>query len=76
MTDPPGRNADYRICTPLPRVGEVDDVANLVMFCSAMWPVESPGKSSTSAGQMLRRGLNFSAMLELVFGADGLCGVV
>ncbi len=32
VTDSPELSADYRMCTPLPRVGEVEDVANLTMF--------------------------------------------
>ena len=41
----PGVKEDYRINTPLPRVGEVEDVANACRCsCSAMRPVGSPGK--------------------------------
>lgn len=48
VTESPELSADYRVCTPLPRVGEVEDVANLAMFCSATRPVGSPDRSSTS----------------------------
>src|SRR5262249_33669926 len=32
ITESPELSADYRNCTPLPRPGEVEDVANLAMF--------------------------------------------
>ncbi len=77
VTDSPELSADYRICTPLPRVGEVEDVANLAMFLlsdAASWIT---GQCiNVDGGHMLRRGPDFSAMLEPVFGADGLRGVV
>ena len=73
----PELSADYRICTPLPRVGEVEDVANLALFLlsdAASWITGQV--INVDGGQMLRRGPDFSAMLEPVFGADGLRGVV
>ncbi len=77
ITDSPELSADYRICTPLPRVGEVEDVANLAMFLlsdAASWIT---GQCiNVDGGHILRRGPDFSAMLEPVFGADGLRGVV
>ena len=77
VTDSPELSADYRICTPLPRVGEVEDVANLAMFLlsdAASWIT---GQCiNVDGGHILRRGPDFSAMLEPVFGADGLRGVV
>jgi NAD(P)-dependent dehydrogenase (short-subunit alcohol dehydrogenase family) len=68
---------DYRICTPLPRVGEVEDVANLAMFLlsdAAGWITGQV--INADGGQMSRRGPDFTAMLEPVFGADGLRGAV
>ncbi len=77
VTDSPELSADYRACTPLPRVGEVEDVANLALFLlsdAASWIT---GQCiNVDGGHILRRGPDFSAMLEPVFGADGLRGVV
>ena len=68
---------DYRINTPLPRVGEVEDIAHLAVFLlsdAASWITGQV--INVDGGQMLRRGPDFTAMLEPVFGADGLRGVV
>src|SRR6202047_1163454 len=77
ITESPELSADYRACTPLPRVGEVEDVANLVMFLlsdAASWIA---GQCiNVDGGHILRRGPDFSAMLEPAFGAEGLRGVV
>ncbi len=77
ITESPELSADYRACTPLPRAGEVEDVANLAMFLlsdAASWIT---GQCiNVDGGHILRRGPDFSAMLEPVFGADGLRGVV
>ena len=32
ITDSPELSEDYRACTPLPRVGEAEDIANMAMF--------------------------------------------
>jgi NAD(P)-dependent dehydrogenase (short-subunit alcohol dehydrogenase family) len=73
----PEISGDYALCTPIPRIGEVDDVANLAMFLlsdAANWIT---GQCiNVDGGHILRRGPNFSAMLEPAFGADGLRGVV
>ena len=77
ITESPELSEDYRICTPLPRAGEVEDVANLAMFLlsdAASWIT---GQCiNVDGGHILRRGPDFSAMLEPAFGADGLRGVV
>ncbi len=77
ILDSPQVAEDYRQCTPLPRVGEVTDVANLAMFLlsdAASWIT---GQIVTvDGGHGLRRGPDMSAMLEPVFGSDGLRGVV
>jgi NAD(P)-dependent dehydrogenase (short-subunit alcohol dehydrogenase family) len=77
ITESPELSADYRLCTPLPRAGEVEDVANLAMFLlsdAASWIT---GQCiNVDGGHILRRGPDFSAMLEPAFGADGLRGVV
>ena len=77
IAESPELSADYRLCTPLPRAGEVEDVANLAMFLlsdAASWIT---GQCiNVDGGHILRRGPDFSAMLEPAFGADGLRGVV
>ena len=77
ITESPELSADYRQCTPLPRVGEVEDVANLAMFLlsdAASWIT---GQCiNVDGGHILRRGPDFSAMLEPAFGAEGLRGGV
>ncbi len=77
ITDSPELSGDYRSCTPLPRVGEVDDIANAAMFLlsdAASWITGQI--INVDGGHLLRRGPDFTAMLEPVFGADGLRGVV
>ena len=77
VIDSPELSADYRIATPLPRIGEVDDVANLAVFLlsdAASWITGQV--INVDGGQTLRRGPDFTAMLEPLFGADGLRGVV
>jgi 7-alpha-hydroxysteroid dehydrogenase len=73
----PELSEDYRVNTPLPRVGEVDDTANLAVFLlsdAASWITGQV--INVDGGQMLRRGPDFSAMLQPVFGEGGLRGVV
>lgn len=68
---------DYRQCTPLPRIGEVGDVANLAMFLlsdAANWITGQV--INVDGGHGLRRGPDMSAMLAPVFGDDGLRGFV
>jgi NAD(P)-dependent dehydrogenase (short-subunit alcohol dehydrogenase family) len=77
ITDSPELSEDYRICTPLPRAGEAEDIANMAMFLlsdAAGWVTGQV--INVDGGHLLRRGPDFSAMLEPVFGADGLRGVV
>ncbi len=77
ITESPELSGDYRACTPLPRVGEVEDVANLAMFLLSDAAGWITGQCiNVDGGHILRRGPDFSAMLEPVFGADGLRGVV
>ena len=77
VLESPELSEDYRLCTPLPRPGEVEDVANLAMFLLSDAASYVTGQViSVDGGLMLRRGPDFSAMLEPVFGADGLRGVV
>ena len=77
VIDSPELSEDYRVSTPLPRVGEVDDIANAAVFLlsdAASWITGQV--INVDGGQMLRRGPDYSPMLEPVFGADGLRGVV
>jgi NAD(P)-dependent dehydrogenase (short-subunit alcohol dehydrogenase family) len=77
VTESPELSADYAACTPLPRVGEVEDVANLAMFLLSDAATWITGQCiNVDGGHILRRGPDFSAMLEPAFGADGLRGVV
>ena len=73
----PELSEDYRINTPLPRVGEVQDIAALALFLlsdAAGWITGQV--INVDGGQCLRRGPDFSAMLAPIFGADGLRGVM
>ena len=73
----PEVSGDYASSTPLPRPGEVQDVANAAVFLLSDASSYITGQViNVDGGQMLRRGPDFSAMLEPVFGADGLRGVV
>ncbi len=77
ITESPELSADYRACTPLPRVGEAEDVANLAMFLLSDAAGWITGQCiNVDGGHVLRRGPDFSAMLEPLFGAEGLRGVV
>ena len=73
----PDISDDYRINTPLPRVGEVEDIAHLALFLLSDASSWITGQViNVDGGQTLRRGPDLTAMLEPVFGADGLRGVV
>ncbi|MGV0905522.1 SDR family oxidoreductase [Mycobacterium novum] len=77
VLDTPALAEDYRVSTPLPRVGEVEDVADLALFLLSDAAGYITGQViNVDGGQMLRRGPDFTAMLEPAFGADGLRGVV
>ncbi|WP_156687903.1 SDR family oxidoreductase [Mycobacterium sp. Marseille-P9652] len=77
VLDSPELSADYATCTPLPRPGEVEDVANLVMFLLSDAAAWITGQCiNVDGGHILRRGPDFSAMLEPAFGAEGLRGLV
>ena len=77
VIDSPELSADYARCTPLPRPGEVEDVANLAMFLlsdAASYitgqVINVDGGLICDAARTTRRCWNRS------FGADGLRGVV
>ena len=77
VLDSPELSADYAACTPLPRPGEVEDIANAALFLLSDAASYITGQViNVDGGVLLRRGPDYSAMLEPVFGADGLRGVV
>ena len=77
ILDSPEVSEDYRQCTPLPRIGEVTDIANMAMFLLSDEAGWITGQViNVDGGHGLRRGPDMSAMLEPVFGPDGLRGVV
>lgn len=68
---------DYRVNTPIPRIGRVEDIAEAAAFLLGDGSTWITGQViNVDGGQMLRRGPDFSSMLEPLFGADGLRGVV
>ena len=68
---------DYKACTPLPRFGEVEDIANLAVFLLSDASGWITGQAiNVDGGHGLRRGPDISPMIEPLFGADGLRGVV
>lgn len=68
---------DYQACTPLPRIGEPEDIARLARFLLGDESTWITGQIiNVDGGQMLRRGPDFTSMLEQVYGQDGLRGVV
>jgi NAD(P)-dependent dehydrogenase (short-subunit alcohol dehydrogenase family) len=67
----------YAENTPLGRVGRPDDVAALVRFLAGDESAWLTGQNITvDGGQSLRRGPSLAAVLEPLFGDDGLRGVV
>ncbi|GAY18091.1 SDR family oxidoreductase [Mycobacterium sp. shizuoka-1] len=77
VLDSPEISGDYAECTPLPRPGEVEDVANMTLFLlsdAAQWITGQI--IGVDGGQNLRRGPDYRAMLEPALGADALRGVV
>lgn len=73
----PELSADYESITPLQRPGEVEDIANMALFLLSDASSYVTGQViNVDGGLMLRRGPDFSSLLEQVFGADGLRGVV
>lgn len=68
---------DYLACMPLARVGTPDEVADVVRFLIGPESRWVTGQNiGVDGGHALRRGPDLSSMLEGVYGADGLRGVV
>ena len=77
VLDSPELSADYASITPLPRPGEVEDIANCAVFLLSDAASYITGQViNVDGGVLVRRGPDYSAMLEPLFGADGLRGVV
>lgn len=67
----------YHRNTPLPRIGEPEDVADLIRFLVGPESSFVTGQCiAVDGGQSLRRGPDLSSAIEPLFGADGLRGVV
>jgi len=68
---------DYMLCTPLGRVGETEDISALAAFLVGPESTWITGQNiNVDGGHHLRRGPDFRAFMEPVFGADGLRGIV
>jgi NAD(P)-dependent dehydrogenase (short-subunit alcohol dehydrogenase family) len=68
---------DYLANTPLGRIGEPEEVAELIRFLVGPESAWITGQAiNIDGGQSVRRGPSLRAVLEPVFGADGLRGVV
>ncbi len=77
VLESPELSADYADITPLPRPGEVEDIANCAVFLLSDAASYITGQViNVDGGVLVRRGPDYSAMLEPLFGADGLRGVV
>ena len=77
ILESPEISGDYASCTPLPRPGEVEDIAGAAVFLlsdAAGWITGQ--LINVDGGHCLRRGPDMSAMLGPVFGEDALRGVV
>lgn len=73
----PDLEEDYRINTPLPRVGEVTDIADLAVFLLSDRAGWITGQAiNVDGGQMLRRGPDFSSLVGQMYSEDALRGVV
>jgi NAD(P)-dependent dehydrogenase (short-subunit alcohol dehydrogenase family) len=76
ITTPGPTLDDYVSQTPLGRIGDVDDVTAAVRFLIGPEAGWITGQClGVDGGHALRRGPDLSALLEPVFGAEGLRGV-
>jgi NAD(P)-dependent dehydrogenase (short-subunit alcohol dehydrogenase family) len=68
---------DYLACMPISRVGTVDDIAALARFLVGPESTWITGQLiNADGGHQLTRGPSYRALLEPMFGADGLRGLV
>lgn len=68
---------DYLACMPLGRIGQPSDIAELARFLIGPESSWITGQTiNADGGHSLRRGPNIRALIEPVFGADALRGVV
>jgi NAD(P)-dependent dehydrogenase (short-subunit alcohol dehydrogenase family) len=68
---------DYLSCMPIARVGEPEDVAALVRFLIGPEAGWITGQNvGVDGGHAIRRGPDMSGLIEGLFGADGLRGIV
>ncbi len=68
---------DYLACMPVSRVGTVDDIAALARFLLGPESTWLTGQLiNVDGGHSLTRGPSYRALLEPVYGADGLRGIV
>ena len=77
ILDSPQMSGDYAACTPLPRPGEVEDIAGTAVFLLSDAAAWITGQTiNVDGGHCLRRGPDISSMIEPLYGADALRGVV
>jgi NAD(P)-dependent dehydrogenase (short-subunit alcohol dehydrogenase family) len=77
ITQPGPVYDDYMACTPIGRPGEVEDIASIAAFLLGPESTWITGQViNVDGGHSLRRGPDFRAFLEPVFGEGGLRGVV
>ena len=68
---------DYLACMPLGRIGQPSDIAELARFLIGPESSWITGQTiNADGGHSLRRGPNIRALIEPVFGADALRGLV
>jgi NAD(P)-dependent dehydrogenase (short-subunit alcohol dehydrogenase family) len=76
IADPGPVLADYLACVPLSRVGAPDDIAGAARFLAGPESAWITGEMiNVDGGQHLRRGPDYSAAFEPVFGAAALRGL-
>jgi NAD(P)-dependent dehydrogenase (short-subunit alcohol dehydrogenase family) len=76
IADPSPVLADYLACIPLARVGDPADVAEAVRFLAGPESAWITGEIiNIDGGQHLRRGPDYAAAFEPVFGAAALRGL-
>ena len=68
---------DYLACMPISRVGTVDDIAALARFLIGSESTWLTGQLiNVDGGHCLTRGPDYRSLVEPIFGADGLRGLI